>query len=132
MRTSQELDQLRAQAIELRRQGKSRRQIKQILGPMSNTTLNEALAGEPPPDWTRRPNAKDELRARARELRAQGLDYEEIAAALGVAKGSVSLWVRDLPRPERLSYAECRKRAVEGSQRYWEAERPGREGPRAA
>ena len=116
----------------LRRQGKSLRQIKQILGPLSNVTLHDALRGEPPPDWTRRPNAKDELRARARELRAQGLDYEEIAAALGVAKGSVSLWVRDLPRPARLSYAECRKRSAEGVQRYWAAERPVREARRAA
>jgi transcriptional regulator with XRE-family HTH domain len=40
-------------------------------------------------------------------LREQGLDYEEIAAALGVSKSSVSLWVRDMPRPDRLSYEEC-------------------------
>ena len=33
----------------LRRQGKSRSQIKQILGPMSNSTLNNALKDEPPP-----------------------------------------------------------------------------------
>jgi len=116
----------------LRRQGKSRRQIKQILGPMSNSTLNDALKGEPPPEWTRRPKAKDELRASARELRSQGMDYEEIAAALGVAKSSVSLWVRDLPTPARLSYAECRKRSAEGSRRYWAAERPIREARRSA
>ncbi len=116
----------------LRREGKSVRQIKQILGPMSNATLNDALKGEPPPEWTRRPNAKDELRARARELRSQGMDYEEIAAALGVAKGSVSLWVRDLPTPARLSYAECRKRSAEGSARYWAVERPAREAHRKA
>jgi transposase-like protein len=103
MRTRQELEFLREQAVTLRREGKSLRQIKQILGPMSNVTLNDALRGVPPPDWTRRPNAKDELRAKARELRGEGMDYEEIAAALGVAKGSVSLWVRDLPRPARLS-----------------------------
>ena len=116
----------------LRRQGKSRSQIKQILGPMSNSTLNDALKDEPPPEWTLRPNAKDELRAKARELRGQGLDYEEIAAALGVAKSSVSLWVRDLPTPARLSYAECRKRSAEGARRYWAAERPVREARRAA
>jgi hypothetical protein len=132
MRTSQELDQLRTQAVGLRRQGKSRREIKQILGPMSNTTLNEALAGEPPPDWTRRPNAKDELRARARELRTQGMSYGEIAGTLGIAKSSVSLWVRDLPTPARLSYPERRKRAAEGVRRYWAAERPAREAKRAA
>lgn len=116
----------------MRRQGRSRSQIKQILGPMSNATLNDALKGEPPPAWTQRPNAKDDLRAKARDLREQGLDYEEIAAALGVAKSSVSLWVRDLPTPERLSYAECRKRAAEGVSRYWAAERPVREARRAA
>ena len=116
----------------LRRQGKSRSQIKQILGPMSNSTLNDALKDEPLPEWTRRPNAKDELRAKARELRGQGLDYEEIAGALGVAKSSVSLWVRDLPTPARLSYAERRKRSAEGTARYWAAERPVREARRAA
>ena len=132
MGTRQELELLREQAVTLRRQGKSLRQIKQILGPMSNVTLHDALRDVPPPDWTVRPNAKDEQRAKARELRAQGMDYEEIAAALGVAKGSVSLWVRDLPRPARLSYAECRKRSAEGAQRYWAAERGVREARRAA
>ena len=132
MRTRQELDDLRKQAVLLRRQGKSLRQIRETLGPVSNATLHDALRGEPPPEWTRRPNAKDGLRARARELRDQGLDYEEIAAALGVAKGSVSRWVRDLPVPERLSYAECRKRSAAGARRYWAAERPVREARRAA
>ena len=49
------------------------------------------------------------------------------SAELGVSKSSVSLWVRDLPRPDRLSYEECRKRAAEGVRRYWAAERPIRE-----
>ena len=31
----------------------------------------------------------------------------------------------------RLSYEECRKRSVEGTRRYWEAERPVREAARA-
>jgi hypothetical protein len=115
----------------LRRQGKSRRQIKEILGPMSNSTLDKALKGEPPHEWTRRPRGKDDLKTRADELRSQGLDLEEIPTALGVAKSSVSLWVRDLPRPARLSYAECRKRAAEGAHRYWAAERPVREARRA-
>lgn len=123
---------LRERIVRLRRAGKSRREIKEIAGPMSNSTLDDALRGEPPPAWTRRPNAKDDLRARARELRTQGLDYEEIAAALGVAKSSVSLWVRDLPRPVGLSYEECRKRAAEGVRRYWAAERPVREASRTA
>jgi predicted transcriptional regulator len=45
---------LRAQAIALRRAGKSRREIKEILGIGSNQTLGDALRGEPPPEWTRR------------------------------------------------------------------------------
>ena len=89
---------LRTQAIELRRAGKSRREIKAILGIASDQTLGDALRGEPPPAWTRRPNAKDEVRARARALREEGRDYE-IAARLGVSKSSVSLWVRDLLPP---------------------------------
>jgi hypothetical protein len=132
MRTSQEMAALRQRIVQLRRAGKSRREIKEIVGPMSNSTLDDALRGEPPPEWTRRPNAKDEIRAHARELRGQGLDYEEIATALGVSKSSVSLWVRDLPIPERLSYEECRKRSAEGTRRYWAAERPVRAAARAA
>ena len=127
---SNKAEQLRERAIALRRAGRSRREIKEILGIGSNQTLNEALQGEPPPEWTRRPRAKDALHARARELREQGLNYEEIAAALGVSKSSISLWVRDMPRPERLSYEECRKRAAEGSRLYWETERPVREARR--
>jgi hypothetical protein len=53
MRTPQQLDRLREQAVALRRQGKSRRQIKQILGITSNATLNQVLSGEPlPPERT--------------------------------------------------------------------------------
>lgn len=125
-------EQLRERAIALRRAGHSRREIKALLGITSNATLDRAVRGEPPPEWTRRPNAKDEVRSRARELRAQGLDYEEIVAALGVSKSSVSLWVRDMPRPPRLSYEETRKRAAEGVRRYWAAERPAREARREA
>lgn len=119
--------QLREQAIALRRAGKSRREIKDLLGIGSNETLDKALRGVLPPEWTRRPRAKDERHAKARELRAQGLTYNEIAAELGVSKGSVSLLVRDLPRAGRLSYEESRRRIAEGVAAYWAAERPIRE-----
>jgi hypothetical protein len=130
MRSNQELLQLKEQAVALRRAGKSRRDIKALLGPMSNATLNEALQGVPPPEWTRRPRAKDAVRARARELREKGLDLEEIATELAVSKGSVSLWVRDMPRPPHLSYEESRKRSAEGVRRYWAVEGPVREAAR--
>ncbi|GAA1550447.1 hypothetical protein GCM10009678_36690 [Actinomadura kijaniata] len=45
------------------------------------------------------PRAKPDLRARARELRALGHTYNEIATELGVSKSSCSLWLRDMPRP---------------------------------
>jgi len=131
-RTSRESAQLRERAIALRRAGKSVREIKQLLGPVGNRKLHDALRGEPPPEWTRRPNAKDDLRAEARELRRQGLDYAEIVRRLGVSKSSVSLWVRDLPRPPRTPPDECAKRTSEGIRRYWSAERPVRAAQRTA
>jgi hypothetical protein len=48
MRTKEDLKVLRERAITLRRAGKSRREIKDILGPMSNSTLDDALQGVPP------------------------------------------------------------------------------------
>lgn len=124
----QELD---AQAIALRRAGKSRREIKQILG-VGNSTLDRALRGVPPEPWTRRPRAKDDLHEKARDLRSRGYTYTEIAAELGVSKGSVSLWVRDLPRVGRISYEETRKRKAAGISEYWQAEGLRREARRQA
>jgi orotate phosphoribosyltransferase-like protein len=124
--------ELRNQAIALRRQGKSRREIKDILRIGSNQTLNDVLRGEPPLLWTRRPNAKDDLHAKARQLREQGLAYHEIATALGVSKSSVSLWVRDLPRPQRLSLEECAKRQAASVAAYWSAEHQRRAAAREA
>ncbi|WP_327156512.1 hypothetical protein OHU45_22320 [Streptomyces tubercidicus] len=90
---------LRPQAIALRRAGLSRRQIRDRLHVHNNDLLNRLLEGIPAPDWTRRPNAKDDLRTRARELRGQGLTYDRIQLELGCSKSSISLWVRDLPKP---------------------------------
>lgn len=95
-----DFENLRAQAITLRRQGMSLRQIRDHLKIHNNDLLNRLVHGEPAPEWTKRPNAKDDLRERARELRLQGWTYSEIQAELGCSKSSVSLWVRDLPRPE--------------------------------
>jgi transcriptional regulator with XRE-family HTH domain len=46
---------------------------------------------------------------RARELRLQGLTLADIAAALGVSKSSVSLWVRDIPIEIRRRTAAARR-----------------------
>lgn len=97
---------LREQAVALRRAGLSRRQIRDRLRVDNNDLLNRLLQGEPAPDWTRRPNAKDDLREKARELRLQGWTYDQIQVELGCSKSSISLWVRDLPKPERRAPSE--------------------------
>ncbi|MGW0431544.1 hypothetical protein ACWDV4_03180 [Micromonospora sp. NPDC003197] len=46
-------------------------QIQARLG-IGKDRLYELLRGVPPPAWTRRPNAKDELRSQAVALRKEG------------------------------------------------------------
>ncbi|MFF9604802.1 hypothetical protein ACF1GY_21355 [Streptomyces sp. NPDC014684] len=94
-----DFETLRKRAVALRREGYSLRQIRDELKVFNNDILNRLMKGEPPPEWTKRPNAKDDLREKARELRLQGWTYDRIQVALGCSKSSVSLWVRDLPRP---------------------------------
>lgn len=132
MGNSLALPQLREQATALRLAGKSLREIKQITGVTSNSRLGEALRGVPPPSWTRRPRAKDDLHAKARELRTRGYTYVEIAAELGVSKSAVSVWTRDMPRVGRLGYEEFRKRNATGVSAFWAAESPRREARRKA
>ncbi|MDT9692130.1 hypothetical protein Q5762_28125 [Streptomyces sp. P9(2023)] len=112
-----DFESLREQAIALRREGLSLRQIRDRRGIHNNDILNRLVKGEPPPDWTKRPNAKDDLRARARELRAQGMTYDQIQVELGCSKSSISLWVRDLPKPER---KRTREEASAIARRGWE------------
>ncbi|MGC5409984.1 hypothetical protein ACPXCX_40540, partial [Streptomyces sp. DT225] len=107
---------LRERAVALRREGLSRRQIRDRLHVDNNDILNRLLEGEPPPEWTKRPNAKDDLRARARELRMEGKTYDQIQLELGCSKGSISLWVRDLPKPA----PRTREEASAISKRGWE------------
>ncbi|MET8784607.1 hypothetical protein [Streptomyces sp. NPDC004589] len=108
---------LRERAVALRRSGLSLRQIRDELKVFNNDILNRLVKGEPPPEWTKRPQARDDLRERARELRLQGWTYDRIEAELGCSRSSVSLWVRDLPRPER---RRSREEASAISNRGWE------------
>jgi transcriptional regulator with XRE-family HTH domain len=115
---------LRERAVALRRAGLSRRQIRDRLHVDNNDILNRLLEGEPPPEWTKRPNAKDDLRDKARELRLQGWTYDQIQVELGCSKSSISLWVRDLPKPERRRSPED---ASAIARRGWEAALQSRE-----
>jgi hypothetical protein len=108
---------LRTQALALRGEGLSRRQIRDRLLIDNNDLLNRLLEGAPPPEWTRRPNAKDDVREEARALRLRGLTYDQIQVELGCSKGSISLWVRDLPKPPKRTAEEASAIARRG----WEA-----------
>ncbi|WP_433398502.1 hypothetical protein [Streptomyces sp. CA-146814] len=120
---------LRAQAVALRREGLSRRQIRDRLHVDNNDLLNRLLQGEPAPEWTKRPNAKDDVRAKARELRLQGMTYDQIQVELGCSASSVSLWVRDLPKPER---RRTREESSAIGRRGWEATLQRRDAERQA
>ncbi|MGW0166273.1 hypothetical protein ACWDWT_13885 [Streptomyces sp. NPDC003343] len=110
-------EELRERAVALRRSGLSLRQIRDQLKVFNNDILNRLVKGEPPPEWTKRPQARDDLRERARGLRLQGWTYDRIEMELGCSRSSVSLWVRDLPRPER---KRSREEASAISNRGWE------------
>lgn len=69
MRTPQELECLREQAVTLRRQGKSRRQIKEALGFISNSTLNQFLRDEPLPPERAGPRYTESRRRAAEGVR---------------------------------------------------------------
>ncbi|WP_086732619.1 hypothetical protein [Streptomyces glaucescens] len=122
-----DFEALREQAVTLRRQGYSLRQIRDELKIYNNDILTRLVRGEPAPEWTKRPNAKDDLRERARELRRQGWTYDQIQLELGCSRSSVSLWVRDLPRPEpRYTPEEQRALMTEGLKRRRAAEQEKR------
>ena len=90
-------DNLAAEARRLRTvEGLSVGQIRDRLG-IGKDRLYELLRGVPAPEWTRRPNAKDELRARAVRLRETGWSVTDIATELGVAKSTAYQWVKHLP-----------------------------------
>ncbi|MET8034087.1 hypothetical protein [Streptomyces sp. NPDC005345] len=118
LRDDDDFEALRDQALSLRAAGLSRRQIRDRIQVHNNDLLNRLLEGEPPPDRPRHPRAKDDLRARARELRLQGWTYDRIQLELGCSKSSISLWVRDLPTPERRK--RTREEASAIAKRGWE------------
>jgi DNA-binding transcriptional MerR regulator len=119
---------IQQRARHLRRQGLSVSQITAQLRLRSTSPVRRWVADIPPPAWTRRPRAKDELRRMARELRADGRSLREIATELGVAKSSVSLWVRDMPVPEGLRERAAHAHRINGQR--WLRDRARRESER--
>ena len=108
----------REQAVQLRLAGLSRSQIADALGLGSGgQPLSRWLHGVPPPAWTRRPRAKDDLRETAVAMRKEGRSYREIEAVAGVAKSTLSLWLRDIPLTEEQQLALTRRSPAGASKR---------------
>jgi transcriptional regulator with XRE-family HTH domain len=100
---------------------------------ISTWRVTELLAGETPISPGLRARAKDDLRAQARELRAEGLTYDQIVQKLGVSKGSVSLWTRDLPHPPKREPGSYEFERVAAARRaQWEAVLAARDRERQA
>jgi transposase-like protein len=120
----------KAEARRLRAEGMSVAGIARDLGVQSTSVVQRWVADIPPPEWTRRPNAKDELRAKARSMRGDGASLKQIAAALGVATSSVSVWVRDMPTPDGLAEGAARAAVMRGAR--WRKAKAARERERQA
>lgn len=91
------------------------------------------LRGVAPPDWTRRPRAKDDLRAEAVRLRAGGRSVNHIAERLGVAKSTAYQWVKHLPLdPDEAAAERRRAHSKRMTDARWGAYRKIRDGEQAA
>jgi transposase len=101
---------------------------------VSRDTMAEWLWGLAAPEWTLRPNAKDDLRDQAIELRKGGCSVPAIAAALGVSKSTAYLWTRHLPLDPTPEEAEERRSGHMQRMREsrWEPHRKARDAERSA
>ena len=113
--------------------GMSRSQLMKHFG-VGNGTLTEWLRGLDPPDGTQRPNAKDDLRDMAIEMRRDGCSVPQIAADLRVSKSTAYLWTRHIPLDRTpAEREERRRRHMEHMQEArWEPYRKARDADRAA
>ncbi|MGR6317122.1 helix-turn-helix domain-containing protein [Micromonospora soli] len=108
------------------------REIQARLG-IGRDRVYALLRGVPPPEWTRRPNAKDALRAEAVRLRANGRSVNEIAGRLGVAKSTAYQWVKHLPLdPDEAAAERRRAHSKVMTEARWGAYRAARDAAQAA
>jgi transposase-like protein len=108
-------------------------QLREHFG-VSRDTLADWLWGEPVPEWTRRPNAKDELRAQAVQLRVEGRTVPQIAAELQVAKSTAYQWVKHLPLDATVEQGRVRRQqhSKHMTDTRWDPHRQARDEERAA
>ncbi len=109
------------------------REIRARTG-LGRNRVYDLLRGVPPPERTRRPNAKDSLRAEAVALRSTGHSVPEIAQRLGVSRSTAYLWVRHLPLQRDPEQEQQRRRAHSKTMTdaQWGAHREARDSARAA
>lgn len=92
-------DQIR----ELRSKGLNTRQIRERLPGVSAWVVNCAINRDARAQAVNpglRARARDADRERARAMRLEGRTYQQIRTELGTSKSTLSMWLRDLPRPE--------------------------------
>ncbi|MFI2663035.1 helix-turn-helix domain-containing protein [Micromonospora carbonacea] len=103
------------------------REIRARTG-LGRNRVQELLRGVPAPERTRRPNAKDALRAEATQLRAQGRSVNDIAQQLGVAKSTAYEWVKHLPLdPDDATAQRRRAHSQRMTEARWAEHRRARE-----
>ncbi|OWU98070.1 resolvase [Micromonospora wenchangensis] len=122
-------------AAEVRRlrgeEGLSVRQIQARTG-LGRNRVYALLRDGAPPARTRRPAARDDLRAAAVALRGEGCSVGDIAARLGVAKSTAYLWVRHLPLdPDEEVATRRRARARAMNDDRWATHRATRDAAQA-
>ncbi len=109
---------MRDTAVRMRLEGHSKKEIAAALGfKTGGRTLSTWLKDTPAPEWTKRPNAKDDLREKAVEMRKDGRSYSEIQREIGVSKSTLSMWLKDLPLTEEQKVALLVNRVVNGDRR---------------
>ncbi|MFI6130408.1 helix-turn-helix domain-containing protein [Micromonospora sp. NPDC051141] len=126
-------DPLAAEARRLRVEEQlSVAEIRARLG-IGRDRASALLRGVPPPEWTRRPRARDDDRAEALRLRAAGRSVNQIAEQLGVAKSTAYQWVRHLPLDPDAAVAERRRaHSKVMTDARWGAYREARDAAQAA
>ncbi|MFI7281548.1 helix-turn-helix domain-containing protein [Micromonospora chersina] len=126
-------DPLAAEARRLRVEEQlSVQQIRARLG-IGRDRAYALLRGVPPPEWTRRPRARDATRAEAERLRAAGRSVNEIAEQLGVAKSTAYQWVRHLPlNPDEAAARRRQAHSKAMTDARWGAYREARDAAQAA
>ncbi|GIE99174.1 hypothetical protein Ari01nite_66390 [Paractinoplanes rishiriensis] len=113
--------------------GLSRSQLMERFG-VGNGTLTDWLQGLDPPEWTRRPRARDDLREQAVALRHAGSTVPKIAATLGVSKSTAYQWTKHLPldRSPAEKAERQRRHMADMREARWEPHRKARDAERVA